>query len=204
MGVSYGTAAPPARRRYGRWFAYLALGFFGAALAYDALLFLLSLFAVSTIAGIAASALLAAALAAGGLWIFDEMRPFYRLKTADQIRDAAARLRGSASHAEGLALVNQILPGLHGNLAAHDRSLDHVIELVVDEEVLVERITGRGTFVASPRLTVSLPTLLSFTEEMKRRGIVPGTVVLSPAAVARIMRSAMRETRCSGLEKTRR
>jgi putative membrane protein len=114
---------PPARRRYGRWFAYLALGFFGAAMAYDAVLFLASVFAVSTIAGIAVSALLAAALAAGGLWIFDEMRRFYRLKTADQVRDAAARLRGSASHGEGLALVNQILPGLHGNLAAHDRSV---------------------------------------------------------------------------------
>jgi GntR family transcriptional regulator len=44
---------------------------------------------------------------------------------------------------------------------------------------LVERITGRGTFVASPRLTVALPTLLSFTEDMKRRGIVPGTTLLA-------------------------
>jgi hypothetical protein len=46
---------PPSRRRYGRWFAWLILAFFGAALAYDAVLFLMSLFAVSTIAGIAAS-----------------------------------------------------------------------------------------------------------------------------------------------------
>ncbi|WP_338445009.1 adenylate kinase [Pelagerythrobacter marensis] len=30
-------------------------------------------------------------------------------------------------------------------LARHDRSLDHVIELVVDEDALVERITGRFT-----------------------------------------------------------
>ena len=44
---------------------------------------------------------------------------------------------------------------------------------------LVERITGRGTFVSTPHLTVDLPVLLSFTEEMKRRGIVPGAVILS-------------------------
>jgi len=41
------------------------------------------------------------------------------------------------------------------------------------------RITGRGTFVASPRLTVDLPNLLSFTEEMRRRGIVPGSFVVA-------------------------
>jgi DNA-binding GntR family transcriptional regulator len=44
---------------------------------------------------------------------------------------------------------------------------------------LLVRITGRGTFVATPRLTVDLPNLLSFTEEMKRRGIVPGSVLLA-------------------------
>lgn len=111
---------PPPRRRYGRWFAWLVLAFFGAALAYDAVQFLLSLFAVSTVAGIAASALLAAALAVGGVWIFDEMRRFYGMKTADRVREAAARLRGSASHGEGLALVNRILPALAGNAAARD------------------------------------------------------------------------------------
>jgi len=114
---------PPAKRRYGRWFAYLVLAFFGAALAYDAVLFILSLFAVSTVAGIAASALLAAALVAGGLWIFDEMRRFFAMKTADGIREAAARLRDSASLAEGLALVNRILPALRGNIAAHESSV---------------------------------------------------------------------------------
>jgi putative membrane protein len=114
---------PPARRRSGRRFAYLVLAFFGAALAYDAVLFLSSLFAVSTVAGTAATALLGAALAAGVLWTFDEMRRFYAMKTADRVREAAARLRGSASHTEGLALVNRILPALRGNLAAHDSSV---------------------------------------------------------------------------------
>lgn len=114
---------PPPRRRYGRWFLYLALAFFGALLAYDAVGFLLSLFAVSTVAGVAGTALFGAALAAGALWAFDEIRRFYKLKTADRIREEAARLRFSASHAEGLALVNRILPALHGNLAAHESAL---------------------------------------------------------------------------------
>jgi putative membrane protein len=114
---------PTARRRYGRWFAWLVLAFFGAALAYDAVLFLLSLFAVSTLAGIAASALLAAALAVGVVWIFDEMRRFYAMKTADHVREAAARLRDSASNAEGLALINRILPALRGNAAAREGSV---------------------------------------------------------------------------------
>jgi putative membrane protein len=114
---------PPSRRRYGRWFAWLVLAFLGAALAYDAVLFLLSLFAASTILGLGASALLAAALAVGVVWIADEMRRFYRMRTADRVREAAARLRGSASHAEGLALINQILPALRGNIAVHDGSM---------------------------------------------------------------------------------
>lgn len=114
---------PPPRRRHGRWFAYLVLAFFGAALAYDAVLFLLSLYAASTLAGIVASALLAAALVVGGVWIFDEMRRFYAMKTADRVREAAARLRGSASHGEGLALINRILPALSGNAAAREGSV---------------------------------------------------------------------------------
>jgi putative membrane protein len=114
---------PPARRRYGRWFLTLALAFFGALLAYDAVGFLLSLFAISTVAGVAGTALLGAALGAGALWLFDETRRFYQLKSADHIREDAARLRHSASHTEGLALVNQILPALRGNLAAHESAL---------------------------------------------------------------------------------
>ena len=113
---------PPTRRRYGRWFAYLVLAFFGAALAYDAVRFLQTLFDASTVAGIAASVLLAAALVTGVLWIFDEMRRFYAMRTADSVRAAAARLRGRASRDESRALVNRILPARRHNVAAHDRS----------------------------------------------------------------------------------
>lgn len=49
---------------------------------------------------------------------------------------------------------------------------------VLEREDLVVRVTGRGTFVTAPRLTVDLPNLISFTEEMHHRGIVPGSIVL--------------------------
>lgn len=41
------------------------------------------------------------------------------------------------------------------------------------------RVTGRGTFVAEPSLDIHTPHLLSFTEEMQRRGIVPDSRVLA-------------------------
>lgn len=41
------------------------------------------------------------------------------------------------------------------------------------------RITGRGTFVAEPQTAVHTPHLLSFTEEMHRRGAVPDAQVLA-------------------------
>ncbi|PYI52083.1 GntR family transcriptional regulator [Paenibacillus flagellatus] len=39
----------------------------------------------------------------------------------------------------------------------------------------IVRVTGKGIVVAPFRLRVELPELLSFSEEMKKRGLVPGT-----------------------------
>jgi GntR family transcriptional regulator len=56
-------------------------------------------------------------------------------------------------------------------------------------EGLVYRIHGRGTFVAAPRVTQAM-TLSSFSEDMRVRGLVPGSqilacnVVLATSAVA--------------------
>jgi GntR family transcriptional regulator len=49
------------------------------------------------------------------------------------------------------------------------------------EEGLVTRITGKGTYVAKPRLAVQLPALLSFSAEMKRLGMKPSSRVIDAA-----------------------
>lgn len=47
------------------------------------------------------------------------------------------------------------------------------------DEGLVERVTGKGTFVSPPRLQVPLPIMLGFTEEIKRRGMHPSSRIVS-------------------------
>jgi len=43
---------------------------------------------------------------------------------------------------------------------------------------LLERITGKGTFIARPPLKITLPHLISFSEEILAQGMRPGTRVL--------------------------
>jgi GntR family transcriptional regulator len=50
-------------------------------------------------------------------------------------------------------------------------------------EGLVERVQGRGTFVAEPRVAQAA-ALSSFTEDMKARGLVAGSRVLGPDTMA--------------------
>jgi GntR family transcriptional regulator len=51
------------------------------------------------------------------------------------------------------------------------------------EEGLIYRRRGLGTFVAVPGIEQSLNRIVSFTEDMRRRGLHPGTQVLSAKAV---------------------
>jgi putative membrane protein len=111
---------PPAPRRYGRWFLALALGFLAAALGYDAASFVLTLFAISPALGTAGAALLAAALVVGIVWIADELRRYRALASAERLRAAAARLRGSASYGEGVKLVKEMAPALSRNAVARE------------------------------------------------------------------------------------
>ena len=56
------------------------------------------------------------------------------------------------------------------------------LELLV-EEGLIYRRRGRGTFVAVPGIEQGLNRIVSFTEDMRRRGLHPGTEVISTSVV---------------------
>jgi len=56
------------------------------------------------------------------------------------------------------------------------------LELLV-EEGLIYRRRGRGTFVAVPGIEQGLNRIVSFTEDMRRRGLHPGTEVISTSMV---------------------
>jgi GntR family transcriptional regulator len=48
----------------------------------------------------------------------------------------------------------------------------------LEQEGLVRRVQGKGSFVAPPKVEQTLVGLTSFTEEMKRRGLTPSSQVL--------------------------
>jgi GntR family transcriptional regulator len=57
-------------------------------------------------------------------------------------------------------------------------TIRQVMERLV-REGLVFRQQGRGTFVAEPTLEQGLSRIISFTEDMRRRGLVPETRILA-------------------------
>ncbi|WP_251551246.1 GntR family transcriptional regulator [Neobacillus muris] len=60
------------------------------------------------------------------------------------------------------------------------------LERLVEEGLLV-REQGKGTFVALPALATESVELLSFSEEMKRKGKIPGTLVLSKSWIKPVL-----------------
>ncbi len=53
-----------------------------------------------------------------------------------------------------------------------------VLDMLVNEG-LIYRQQGRGTFVAHPTVEQALLRIISFTDDMRQRGLTPGTEVLS-------------------------
>lgn len=49
----------------------------------------------------------------------------------------------------------------------------------LEHEGLIQRVQGVGSFVARSKISESLPQLVGFSEDMRRRGLVPSTQVLS-------------------------
>jgi len=49
----------------------------------------------------------------------------------------------------------------------------------LEQEGLIRRVQGVGSFVAQTKITESLPHLIGFSEDMRRRGLMPITQVLS-------------------------
>lgn len=57
-----------------------------------------------------------------------------------------------------------------------------VLDMLVNEG-LIYRERGRGTFVAHPTLEQSMSRIVSFTQDMRQRGFLPGTRVLSSSLI---------------------
>jgi GntR family transcriptional regulator len=57
-----------------------------------------------------------------------------------------------------------------------------VLDMLVNEG-LIYRQQGRGTFVAHPTLEQALVRIVNFTEDMRQRGVRPGTKVLSSGLI---------------------
>ena len=57
-----------------------------------------------------------------------------------------------------------------------------VLDLLVKEGLIV-RQRGRGSFVAHPTVEQGLTRIISFTEDMRRRGLRPGTQVLATEVI---------------------
>lgn len=49
----------------------------------------------------------------------------------------------------------------------------------LEQEGLVQRIRGKGTFVSKPKIEQRLSKIFGFTQELQQRGLKPGTQVLS-------------------------
>jgi len=69
-------------------------------------------------------------------------------------------------------------PELMDRYGVSRTTVRQTLEMLVNED-LIHRQQGKGTFVAHPTVEQALVRLISFTDDMKQRGIEPGTEVLA-------------------------
>jgi GntR family transcriptional regulator len=89
------------------------------------------------------------------------------------------------SIANGKFEAHQPIPSerqLEGLYSVSRTTIRQAIELLIRQGFLY-REHGRGTFVSPQKLQKGISELTSFTEDMKRRGIVPGQTILGIAQV---------------------
>lgn len=87
-------------------------------------------------------------------------------------------LRGNI--ARGVWKVGEMIPTepeLIEGYGVSRTTVRQVLDLLVNEG-LIYRQQGRGSFVAEPTLEQGLVRITSFTEDMRQRGLVPGTQVI--------------------------
>jgi len=81
---------------------------------------------------------------------------------------------GSVKPGDLLGTEKEIRPRYRVSHATVWKALDKLAR-----EGRVVRITGKGTFVSTPPMPIELPHLLSFTEDMNKRGVVPSASLLA-------------------------
>jgi GntR family transcriptional regulator len=96
-----------------------------------------------------------------------------RLPKGEQLREIMSELIGSLEPGASLPSERE-LADRYGIARMTVRT--EVDRLVADGRVY--RIHGRGTFVAAPRVTQAM-TLSSFSEDMRERGLAPGSRILA-------------------------
>jgi GntR family transcriptional regulator len=82
--------------------------------------------------------------------------------------------RGDVKPGERLPTENELMDTYSVSRSTARRALDDL-----RREKLVERLPGRGTFVAAPRLQATIPHLHSVTEEIEQLGYRAGSVIVS-------------------------
>lgn len=89
-----------------------------------------------------------------------------------------AILRGDWGPGDMLPPESELLDQHQLSRATVRQALDALVQ-----EGLIYRQRGRGTFVAHPALEQASVRIISFTEDMRQRGFIPGTEVISSSLV---------------------